>query len=93
MLYEVITIIGVLGDTAMFNLSGPEWAGGMRQNIYTEIDISRKLYHAMQSPLEVPPYEVINILYEENMLFIKDFRGDYFFSAGTPTHAPGTKIA
>jgi len=89
---DINNIIGVLGDTAMFNLSGPEWAGGMRQNIYTEIDISRKLYHAMQSPLEVPPYEVINILYEENMLFIKDFRGDYFFSAGLPPQAPGAKI-
>ena len=75
--------IGALGDKVMLNTAG--WVrsplGAMRQNIYTDIEISRKRLNAYQDPKKAPDYEVTNILYEEEVQLVKASDGTYSFTA------------
>ncbi|MBN2879795.1 MAG: phosphodiester glycosidase family protein [Clostridia bacterium] len=82
---DMYGFIGAIGDKVMFNAAG--WlkttasSASMRQSIYSEIQISRKLVERFQDPMYVPDYEAINVLYEEGMILVKSSDGSYSLTA------------
>lgn len=85
---DMYELIGSLDDKVMLNTAG--WlqsttkTTAMRQKIYAELQISNKRMAIFQSQKIAPAYEVVNVLYEEGVMLVKDADNTYSLTS-TPS--------
>ncbi len=83
--------IGAIDDIVMLNTAG--WlkttasSASMRQNIYSEIQISKKRLDNYQSAWTVPDYDVTSVLYEEKVMLVESADGIYSLTAAPSANA------
>lgn len=76
---DILGFIGAIDDTVMINTAGwvPNPDAFLRQNIYSEITISNKKLMRYMDDKKAPPYEVLNVLYEEGAMLVLSADGVY----------------